>query len=172
MLAAFAFRASSVRFSDYLWRRPERGISRVGFHNSGRSSQLVGGRQPAASAFATEGVSSLKQVASREKTRIGQCQPLPHFLARRVWNGIFVAGDRRAEKGLNISAQRLEIGDCRAREMPVKAAFPLADLDAWVSAGFSSAMILNSSAGAEPRARTRTMSPPIATPCGSCSGTP
>ena len=74
------------------------------------------------------------------------CQPLPHFLARRVWNGIFVAGDRRAEKGLNISAQRLEIGDCRAREMPVKAAFPFADLDAWVSAGFSSAMILNSSA--------------------------
>ena len=41
-------------------------------------------------------------------------KPLPRFLARRVWNGIFVAGDRRAEKGLNISAQRLEIGDCRS----------------------------------------------------------
>ena len=33
----------------------------------------------------------------------------------------------------DISAQRLEIGDHRAREMAAKAAFSLADLVAWVS---------------------------------------
>jgi hypothetical protein len=78
--------------------------------------------------------------------RACRAKPSLTFLRVEFGTGFFVAGDKRAEKGLNISAQRLEIGDCRAREMPVKAAFPFADLDAWVSAGFSSAMILNSSA--------------------------
>jgi hypothetical protein len=35
------------------------------------------------------------------------CQPLPHFLARRVWNGIFVAGDRRGKRDLMTRANPL-----------------------------------------------------------------
>jgi hypothetical protein len=40
---------------------------------------------------------------------------------------------RRKRLRDDISAQRPEIGDHRAREMAAKAAFSLADLDAWVS---------------------------------------
>ena len=46
------------------------------------------------------------------------------FLPCRVWNGIFATGDWRAKKGLedDVPTQRLEIGDCHAREMAAKAA--------------------------------------------------
>jgi uncharacterized membrane protein len=38
-------------------------------------------------------------------------KPLPHFLARRVWNGIFVAGDRRAKRDLALISSVLFLGD-------------------------------------------------------------
>ena len=45
----------------------------------------------------------------------------------RVWNGIFAAGDWRPESDLkdDISEQRPEFGDWRAREMAAKTAFVL-----------------------------------------------
>src|SRR4029077_15881813 len=46
-------------------------------------------------------------------------KPLPHFLARRVWNGIFVAEDRRAKRDL------MTMSPCRDRksETPRKGRF-------------------------------------------------
>ena len=51
----------------------------------------------------------------------------------RVWNGIFAAGDRRPEKRPedDISEQRPEFGDYRARKTAAKAAFLPLSISWW-----------------------------------------